>query len=156
MNLLIIPKKIKILNYLIYYYIMPQEYGAKFLEVDIIALKTRLKEIGATQIHSFKKYRRVVFTLCNAIIDGYIRVRDENGKITMTSKTYADPKFPEENEINISSYFDDSVKLLESLNLVKKAYHETYREKWSHPDAHEITFDIVPGLPIYTEIDCHT
>ena len=100
---------------------MPQEYGAKFLEVDIIALKTRLKEIGATQIHSFKKYRRVVFTLCNAIIDGYIRVRDENGKITMTSKTYADPKFPEENEINISSYFDDSVKLLESLNLVKKA-----------------------------------
>ena len=51
-----------------------------------------------------------------------------NGNRTRT-KTYADPKFPEENEINISSYFDDSVKLLESLNLVKKAYHETYREK---------------------------
>ena len=28
------------------------------------------------------------------------------------------------------------------------------REKWSHPLAHEITFDIVPGLPIYMEIDC--
>lgn len=135
---------------------MPKEYEAKFLEVDVIAIKRKLKEIGATKVHSFKPYRRVVYQLCDTSVKGYVRVRDENGNITMTSKTYADPKFPEENEINVNSSFEDGVKLLDSLGIAKKAFHETYREKWTHPEAHEITFDIVPGLPIYTEIDCHT
>lgn len=135
---------------------MPKEYEAKFLEVNVIDIKRKLKSIGATKVHSFKPYRRVVYKLCDPNLKGYVRVRDENGSITMTSKTYADPKFPEENEILISSSFEDSVNLLSSLGIVKKAYHETYREKWTHADAHEITFDIIPGLPIYTEIDCHT
>jgi hypothetical protein len=34
------------------------------------------------------------------------------------------------------------------------AYQQTYREKWSHKLAHEITFDYVPGLPLYMEVDC--
>ena len=135
---------------------MPKEYEAKFLEVDVVEIKRKLKEIGATKVHSFKPYRRVVYELCNSAVKGYIRVRDENGKVTMTSKTYADPKFPEENEIVVASSFEDGVNLLSSIGINKKAFHETYREKWTHPDAHEITFDIVPGLPIYTEIDCHT
>jgi hypothetical protein len=28
------------------------------------------------------------------------------------------------------------------------------REKWTHPLAHEIVFDVIPGLPIYMEVDC--
>ena len=43
---------------------------------------------------------------------------------------------------------------MESLGLKTKAKQESYREKWSHDLAHEITFDTVPGLPTYMEIDC--
>ena len=135
---------------------MPKEYEAKFLEIDVKAIKRKLKKIGATQVHSFKPYKRVVYKLCDTTVHGYVRVRDENGIITMTSKTYADPKFPVENEINLSSSFEDGANFLDSLGINKKAYHETYREKWTHAEAHELTFDIIPGLPIYMEIDCHT
>ena len=64
---------------------MPKEYEAKFLQVNIKKTRKKLKEIGATKVHGFKKYRRVVFKLCNSKIKGYVRVRDENGTITMTS-----------------------------------------------------------------------
>jgi hypothetical protein len=43
---------------------------------------------------------------------------------------------------------------LKAIGIEEKSYQETMREKWSHDLAHEITFDIVPGLPIYMEIDC--
>ena len=43
---------------------------------------------------------------------------------------------------------------LASLGLSQKAFQESFREKWSHPLAHEITFDILPGLPVYMEVDC--
>jgi hypothetical protein len=41
-----------------------------------------------------------------------------------------------------------------ALGIKKKAFQESIREKWSHPLAHEITFDTLPGLPTYMEIDC--
>jgi adenylate cyclase, class 2 len=133
---------------------MPKEYEAKFLQVDIKNITKKLKAIGAKKIHGPRRFRRVVFQLCNTKTKGFVRVRDENGKITMTSKMFIDPKFPEENEIVLSSSFEEGINFLKSTGLVIKAFHETYREKWSHPLAHEITFDIVPGLPIYMEIDC--
>ena len=72
----------------------------------------------------------------------------------MTTKTYANPKFPEENEVTIKEDFITANKFIESLGLVNVAFQQTYREKWSHDLAHEITFDHVPGLPMYMEVDC--
>jgi hypothetical protein len=46
---------------------------------------------------------------------------------------------------------------MKSLNLEQKAFQETYREKYSInkiPGVHEITFDTIPGLPTYMEVDC--
>ena len=74
---------------------MPKEYEAKFLNVNVKNIRTKLKQLGATKVHSFVKFRRVVFKLCNSKIKGYVRIRDENGVVTMTSKTDKDPKFPE-------------------------------------------------------------
>ena len=72
----------------------------------------------------------------------------------MTSKLYTNPKFPEEYEITITDSYETGCKFMESLGLKTKAKQESYREKWSHDLAHEITFDTVPGLPTYMEIDC--
>ena len=133
---------------------MSKEFEAKFLEADISALRNKLIKLGAKQVHEKKRYVRMVFHRCDNNVKGFARIRDEAGNITMTVKIYSDPKFPEEYEVVIKDSFEEGVKFLESLGLKRKAFQETYREKWSHPLVHEITFDDVPGLPIYMEIDC--
>lgn len=74
--------------------------------------------------------------------------------MTMTVKIYKDKNFPEEYEISINETFETGLNFLKALGLKQKAYQESYREKWSHPLVHEITFDTIPGLPTYMEIDC--
>ena len=134
------------------------EFEAKFLDIDENSVKTKLKKLGAKLVHGKKKYVRAVFHRCTNEIRGFARVRDEGGKVTMTVKTYANPKFPEETEIETSNSFEETVKFVRALGIQQKAYQETYREKWSidDPEIHEITFDNVPGLPVYMEIDCTT
>ena len=133
---------------------MSKEFEAKFLEIDVGKMKEKLIKLGAKQIHEKKRYVRMVFHRCDNTIKGYARIRDEAGNITMTVKIYSDPKFPEEFEVSIKDTFEQGIKFLEALGLKRKAFQETYREKWSHPLVHEITFDDVPGLPTYMEIDC--
>jgi len=132
---------------------MGKEYEAKFLDIDVNAMKEKLKAIGATQVHKNMKYIRSAFGLCNSD-KGYVRVRTEGDKVTMTAKIYKDPKFPEEYEITIKDDFETGLNFLQSIGTIHKAYQETFREKWSHPDVHEIVFDTIPGLPTYMEIDC--
>jgi adenylate cyclase class IV len=133
---------------------MGKEYEAKFLDIDYKKMCKKLKEIGAKRVHKTKMFRRKVYNLCDTKVRGYGRVRDEGGPVTMTSKLYIDPKFPEENEVEICGSFEDGCKFIESLGLKQKAYQQTYREKWTHKMAHEIVFDYIPGLPMYMEIDC--
>lgn len=84
-------------------------------------------------------FQRKVYDLCDPKVRGFGRVRDEVGTVTMTTKVFIDPKFPEENEIEISGSFEDGCKFIESLGLKPQAYQQTYREKWTHKIAHEIT-----------------
>lgn len=135
---------------------MGKEYEAKFLEVDQKLLKEKLIKIGAKKVQDRTKYVRSVFSLCNSKIRGYARVRDEGNGVTMTSKIYNNPDFPDEYEVKISEDFKTGRNFLKSLNLEEMAFQESYREKWSHPKAHEITFDTLPGLPVYMEVDCDT
>ncbi len=130
------------------------EYEAKFLEVDVKAMREKLKSIGAKLDHERTKYVRAVFHRCTDDVKGYARIRDEAGKTTMTVKLYKDPKFPEEYEVSINEDFKTGLSFLTSLGVQQKAYQETFREKWNHELAHEITFDSIPGIPTYMEIDC--
>lgn len=135
---------------------MPKEFEAKFLNIDITAIKTKLRENGAKKVHDPLKFYRLIFKRCEEAGDkpGFVRIRDEGKKITMTTKIFNDKKFPEEREVTINESFDKGCEFLRAIGIQEKSYQETMREKWSHPLAHEITFDIVPGLPIYMEIDC--
>jgi adenylate cyclase class IV len=133
---------------------MGLEFEAKFLDINKNKMIEKLKKIGATLVHDKIMLKRTVFHLANNNIKGYARIRDNGNNITLTSKTYANPKFPEENEIIIKEDYETGKKFLNSLGLIEKANQESYREKWSHELAHEITFDTLPGLPTYMEIDC--
>jgi len=132
---------------------MPTEIEAKFLDIDIDEYRKLLKSKGCKRVFKLRLFRRSAFPLCDNNLTGYCRVRDEGDKVTLTSKTYPTPKYAEENEISINESFEDGVKFYKSLGLKEKAYQESYREKWKHPLANEITIDIIPGLPAYTEIE---
>ena len=133
---------------------MSKEYEAKFLDIDAAKARIKLKTIGAKLVHRRKRYTRMVFKRCTDEVRGFARVRNEGGVVTMTVKLYKDPKFPEEYEVTIHDDFDKGASFLKALGLEVKAFQETYREKWSHPLVHEITFDEIPGIPVYMEVDC--
>ena len=133
-----------------------KEFEAKFLNIDITNIKKKLRENGAKKIHDPLKFYRLIFKRCEEKGDkpGFVRIRDEGKKITMTTKIFNDKKFPEECEVTINESFEKGCEFLRAIGIEEKSYQETLREKWTHPLVHEITFDIVPGLPIYMEIDC--
>ena len=133
---------------------MSIEFEAKFLDIDKTEMRKRLKDLGATLVHEKQRYVRIIFKRCTDDVKGFARIRNEGDKVTMTVKIYKDPKFPEEYEVEIKDGFEKGANFLRSLGLEQKAFQETYREKWSHPLAHEITFDDVPGIPTYMEVDC--
>jgi len=130
------------------------EFEARFLDIDIAAMTRRLKSIGARRAHGRTLFQRRTYNLCSDATRGFGRVRDEGGRVTMTTKIYVNPKFPDEREVVIAEGFDAGCRFIESLGLRPVAYQQTYRERWKHRLAHEITFDHVPGLPPYMEVDC--
>jgi len=132
------------------------EFEAKFLEINAKKMRQILIANGAIRIHKKKVYKRAVYHRCNETEKGYARVRKEGKDITMTVKILKDPKYPEEFEINIKDSFDKGVNFLSVLGVKRKAFQESIREKWSHQLVHEITFDTLPGIPTYMEIDCTT
>ena len=134
---------------------MPTEYESKFLDVNVAELRGKLKDIGAKLSHKNIRYVRCVYSLCHDIGKGYFRVRQEGDKVTMTSKSYLkSADFPEENEVEVKNTFEEAAAFAKSLNTGQIAFQETMREKWSHPLAHEIVIDTIPGIPTYVEIDC--
>jgi len=137
-----------------------KEFEAKFLDIDLDLLYKKLKALGGVKKQENTIFRRSVFNLCD-IKRGYVRVRDEGNKVTMTAKIYKDPKFPDEYEIEIKDDFEKGRDFLKSLNLNQKAYHETMRETWRVPfgkkqELCEIAIDRIPGLPLYIEVECKT
>jgi len=151
---------------------MEIEFEAKFLNVNKKELIERLKNIGAKMVSPNTIYKRCMYGLCD-IKRGYVRVRDEGNKTTLTAKIYKDSQFPEEYEVTIKDDFESGKAFLGALNLTEKSYHETMREKWSlslgkskkgrsrgngngnsNCNECEIAFDSIPGIPLYVEIEC--
>ena len=131
-----------------------KEYEARWSDIDPNIMRKKIIDIGGKLVHDNKKYFRYTYNLPN----GYARVRQEykDGKIivTATSKTYEDPKFPKETEITTTDTLEQAHKFMLSLNLEKKAFSETYREKYSLEGCNEIVIDLWPGLNHILEIDC--
>ena len=138
---------------------MEIEFEAKFLDIDKSLLVEKLKSLGAKQVQPNTIYKRAMYGLCD-VKRGYVRVRDEGDKRTLTAKIYKDSKFPQEYELQIKDDFENGKAFLQALNLNEKSYHETMREKWNLPlgksdmDNCEVAFDSIPGIPLYVEIEC--
>ena len=133
---------------------MSKEIEAKFLEVNLTDLRKKIKAIGGKRVHPLMLYRRYIFNLFDTTKNGFARVRQENGKVTMTIKTYDSSKFATETEVELKSTLDEARLFMINSGFVQKAYQETLREKWSLGDCLEIAIDTIPGIPTYVELEC--
>ncbi|MFA4936737.1 MAG: CYTH domain-containing protein [Patescibacteria group bacterium] len=138
---------------------METEIEAKFLDVDPNQLRQLLKKLGAKLIHKERLMRRQTFDLLDLLLKnkgGWVRVRDEGDKITLSYKQEKDRTLYGIRELTVEvSDFDLTCELLETIGLVKKGYQETKRETWILDEC-EVTIDTWPWIPTTVEVEGST
>jgi adenylate cyclase class 2 len=135
---------------------MNTEIEAKFPDIDSELLRLKLKELGAVKKHGEILMRRKNFDYKDRKLEkkhGWIRVRDEGDKITLSYKQLDNRTLHGMKEINVTiNDFDKTCELLISIGLEVKAYQESKREKWKYNDV-EITIDTWPWVPTFVELE---
>ncbi len=133
---------------------METEFEATFLDIDKNEVREKLKEVGAELVRPDFLQKRVVFNLPGERGTGrWLRVRDEEDKITMSFKSIDGDKIEDQKEINlVIDDFEKGVEFLEKITCRRKSYQETKREIWKIEDV-EICIDEWPFLEPYVEIE---
>lgn len=134
---------------------MSIEFEATFPNIQKDHIREALKKLGATLIKPEFMQKRTVFTLPQGheITGGWIRVRDEGDKITMSLKVIDGDKIEDQKEVNIIvDNYENARSLLSSMGCGEKAYQESKRELWGLDDV-EIMIDEWPFLEPFVEIE---
>lgn len=136
---------------------MQTEIEAKFLNVDHVVIRERLKELGAICEQPMRLMRRYNFDFPDQRLskekNGWVRVRDEGGKITVSYKQLNDRTLHGTKEVCVTvDNFDQAKAFLESIGLEAHSYQETRRESWKLGSA-EIELDEWPWAKPYLEIE---
>ena len=135
---------------------MEIEIEAKFPDIDADALRAILKEKGANLEYPEALMRRKTFDYPDRRlnkISGWIRVRDEGNKVTLSYKQLHDRTLHGTKEVDVVvSDFDKTLQLLEAIGMVAKSYQETKREKWNYKGV-EVTIDTWPWVPTFVELE---
>ncbi len=137
---------------------MKSEIEATFLNVNKDKMRATLKEVGAVLKKPEFMQRRVVFHLPTGheIKGGWLRVRDESDKVTMSLKVIDGDRIEDQKEACIKiDNFDEGVAILSLIGCEKKAYQESKRELWLL-DGVEVTIDEWPFLEPYVEVEGET
>lgn len=134
---------------------MQIEYEATFIKVNKNAVRASLKRAGALLVKKEFLQKRYCFDLPpgHEIENGWLRVRDEGDKITMSLKVNNASKITGQKEICLSV---DNIKkareILSMLGCPLKAYQESKRELWRLAGV-EITLDTWPFLEPFVEVE---
>ena len=131
------------------------EYEATFTNIDKNTVRELLRSAGAKLVRAEFLQRRSVFHLPSGheISGGWLRVRDEGDRITMSLKIVDGDKIEDQKELSIAvdDYANTKV-FLESIGASCKSYQETKRELWIL-DGTEIAIDEWPYLEPFVEIE---
>ncbi|MET9529877.1 CYTH domain-containing protein [Streptomyces sp. NPDC006649] len=130
------------------------EYEAKFLEIDVDALRDHLRAAGAERAFGKTMFTRLIFE--NDAVQGeqWLRLRDEGGKTTLTLKQVTDATHingTTEIEVEVND-LERTAELLAALGLRQVRYQQNYREEWQL-DGVTYDFDTWPDLPTFLEIE---
>lgn len=138
---------------------MKQEIEVKFLDVDFDDVRANLKKLGAVCEQPMRVMQRVIMDTPDYALrqkGGYIRIRNEGNKTTLTYK-----QFDKNKDLHIASaseievVIDDmesTVQLFEQVGFIIRSRQETKRETWKLDDV-EIVLDEWPWLKPYIEIE---
>ena len=133
---------------------MITEIEVKFVKVEHDTIRQKLIKLGATCVSPMRLMRRVIIETPELIRkNGYVRVRDEGDKTTITYKQFDELSVDGAKEIEVTvSDFQKTIDLFHELGLSYKSYQESKRETWSLNDT-EIVLDVWPWLNEYIEIE---
>ena len=138
---------------------MKTEIEAKFPNIEAEVLRLVLKKKGAVLEHPEVSMRRKNYDYSDRRLEkigGWIRVRDEGNKVTLSYKQLNDRTLHGTKEVNIVvDDFEKTCQFLEAIGTVAKAYQETKREKWNYKSV-EITIDTWPWVPTFVELEGKT
>lgn len=131
------------------------EIEAKFIELPS-NIRERLLKAGAVCVNVERLMRRKNFDTPDRRLlktNGWIRVRDEGGKITMSYKQLQDRTLTGTKEVNVTvNSFDETCHFLEAVGFASYSYQETKRESWRLGET-EIEIDTWPWVPSFLEIE---
>lgn len=135
---------------------MDIEFEARFLAIDTHAIRDKLAAQGGVCVMPRTLMRRIVFK--NDDITergGWLRLRDEGRRVTMTYKqTTSDISAIDttlEAEIQVND-FQATETLLVAMGFKALRYQENYREEWKL-GAVTLDLDTWPGLSTFLEIE---
>lgn len=135
---------------------MQIEYEAKFLNIDKDDLRRRLAAAGAALVRPEFLQKRIPFDLPGdrKSKDAWLRVRDEDGKVTLSLKIVDGDRIEDQREIMLTvDDFDNAVALLDAIGCGRKSYQETRRELWHMEGGVDVTLDKWPFLEPFMEVE---
>jgi adenylate cyclase class 2 len=133
---------------------MDTEIEVKFLKVNHDEIRNKLTKLNATLVIPMRLMRRVIIETPELIAkNGFIRIRDEGDKTTITYKQFDEISVNGAKEIEIIvNNFQKAIDLFNKAGLMHKTFQESKRETWKLGDA-EIVLDLWPWLDEYIEIE---
>jgi adenylate cyclase class 2 len=135
---------------------MNTEIEAKFPDVDAEALRKALQEKGARLEYPEVLMRRKTFDYPDQRlykIGGWIRVRDEGDKVTLSYKQLNDRTLHGTQEVDVVvDDFENTCRFFDAIGMTMKSYQETKREKWNYKGV-EVTLDTWPCIPTFAELE---
>ncbi len=136
---------------------MKSEIEVKFVDVDIADMRKKLQKIGAVCRMQMRQMNRVIIDYPDRRMQqkewAFIRVRDEQDKVTLTYKRFDKLSVDGAKEVEVAvSDFDSAVQIFEAIGLEVVSFQEARRETWGLGEA-EIVIDEWPWLKPYIEIE---
>lgn len=135
---------------------MQTEIEAKWLNIDKAALRKTLLGVGAELVSPERLMIRRAYDFPDERLEsvkGWVRVRNEDNKITLSYKQLDDRTVHGTKEVTVVvSDFDSTCIFLESIGLIQKSAQETKRESWKLGNS-EIELDTWPWIPSFVEIE---
>ncbi len=136
---------------------MNTEVEAKFVDVDIEDIRTRLTQAGALCEQPMRDMRRALIEEeHHAAEHAFIRIRDEGDKVTLTYKQHAPMgtgKVDSARELETTvGDFDTTVAIFKAAGWHYTTYQESRRETWRLGEV-EIVIDEWPWILPYIEIE---
>jgi len=135
---------------------METEIEAKWLNINHDEMRTKLKAQGAKLVQPERLMSRKVFDYEDRRLykkGGWVRVRNEVDKITVSYKQLNDRSLHGTKEVTIVvDDFTKACQLLELIGLKVRVYQETKRESWVL-DGAEVELDTWPWIPPFVEIE---